>query len=251
MPAKYISSPTNDIFRSLRELLTAKGIKKQGRALISGAKIVPEMLTDHAEVVEEIIYNDQDAKDLKGANKLKRLDLAKGLFAELDVAGTGTPLLVVKAPKLPTWDPQAKLPKGCTLIVPFQNPENVGGVIRTAAAMGVAQVVLLSEAAHPLLPKSVRAAGTSLYKVPLLSGPKMRDLEIIKAKVCALDMGGKDIAAYKFADSFVMLAGIEGQGIDGYEGQYDALSIPMHKNVESLNAATAVAIALYVWQQNS
>ena len=69
------------------------------------------------------------------------------------------------------WSDDEPWPDGCTLFVPFQDPENVGAVIRSAAAFGVARVVLLREAAHPFHPRSSRAAGPALFQVPLQVGP--------------------------------------------------------------------------------
>ncbi len=251
MSAKFIASAANETFRDLQELLGAKGIKKQGRALLSGNKLVPEMLRDHADQVEGIIYNDPASPALPGSEALWRLDLAKPLFQELDVAGTHAPILVVRVPAMTSWDAAQPLPRGCTLFLPFQNPENIGGVIRTAVGLGVAQIVLLGEAAHPFLPKASRAAGTSLFKIPMFVGPRMAELREIPGQVCALDMHGVDVARYKFADRVALLAGIEGQGVQAYGGRFDAISIPMRAGVESLNAAAATAIALYVWRQNS
>ncbi len=252
MPNKFISSPSNEQFRDLKELLTGRGIRRQGRALIAGAKLVAETARDHPDAIDSILClpeHDLAALALPGA--IRRLDLAPELFAVLDVAGTHAPLLVAKVPTLQRWDSASELPRGCTLIVPFQNPENVGAVIRSATALGVERVVLLEEAAHPFLPKAVRAAGTALFKTKLLSGPKLADLGGLWGKVCALDMQGVPLSSYKFPDRFALLAGSEGVGLKETLGQFDTVAIPMAAGVESLNAATAVAIALYVWRQNS
>ena len=85
--------------------------------------------------------------------------------------GRRSPLLLVRVPEIPEWSADAPWPEGCTLFVPFQDPENVGAVIRSAAAFGVARVVLLREAAHPFHPKAARAAGTALFQVAAGTGP--------------------------------------------------------------------------------
>ncbi len=54
--------------------------------------------------------------------------LSKPLFKELDVAGTNSPLLLVNVPPLPAWSDDQPWPEGCTLFIPFQDPENVGAV---------------------------------------------------------------------------------------------------------------------------
>ncbi len=106
------------------------------------------------------------------------LRLSEALFKELDVAGTHSPLLLVSVPAIAPWSDADPWPTGCTLFVPFQDPENVGAVIRSAAAFGVARVVLLKEAAHPFHPRSSRAAGTALFQVPIAQGPSLRDLRV-------------------------------------------------------------------------
>src|SRR5262249_57823856 len=92
----------------------------------------------------------------------------------LDVFGPGSPLLLVSVPPVRTWSDE-DWADGCTLFVPFQDPENVGAVVRTAAALGVPRVVLLQEAAHPFHPRSARAAGSALLAVELQRGPSIRD----------------------------------------------------------------------------
>jgi 16S rRNA (guanine527-N7)-methyltransferase len=177
--------------------------------------------------------------------------LADPLFRALDVAGTHAPLLLVKVPAMPAWseaeaDPW---PPGCTLFVPFQDPENVGAVIRSAAAFGVAQVVLLREAAHPFHPRSSRAAGPALFQVPLRVGPSIQELEPRQAPLFALATDGPELGATPLPERFGLVPGVEGPGLPPHLRQGPRLRIAMEPGVESLNAATATAIALYVWRQ--
>lgn len=250
MADKFISSPANPVFRELKDLLQAKGIKEHGLGLLSGRKLVPEMLRDHRQMVRSIVVPEGYGEPIGVDSTLPSVTLAKRLFDTLDIAGTHMPLLVVRVPITSQWQSSVALPSGCSVLIPFQNPENVGSVIRTAAALGAAQVVLLAEAAHPFLPKSIRAAGTALYKVPLVQGPALAQLHAGPSPLYALHMQGQDIARQKFPSSFGLLAGLEGPGLEEHLSRFNAIAIPMSNDSESLNGPTAMAIALYAYRAN-
>jgi len=169
----------------------------------------------------------------------------------LDTAGTHAPLLMVRTPEMPAWDDAAAWPEGCTLFVPFQDPENVGAVLRSAAAFGVPRVVLLREAAHPFHPKAARAAGTALFQVEMLRGPSIQDLASGHAPIIALDADGPDLNSVPWPDRFGLVPGVEGPGLPGVLRKGPKRRIPMAPGVESLNAAVATAVALYAWRTAS
>ena len=52
-----------------------------------------------------------------------------------------------------------------------------------------------------------------------------------------------------FPPSFALLPGVEGPGLPDHIAKEHRVSIPMKPGVESLNAATATAIALYEWRR--
>ena len=173
--------------------------------------------------------------------------LPSRLFEQMDILGTHSPLLVVRVPSMPRWDPADGLVPGCNLLIPFQDPENVGAVIRSAVALGVSQVILLGESAHPYHPKALRASGGAVLRVPTLQGQSLVDLPE-HLPVIALSPTGRDLATVKFPDSFGLLPGLEGSGVpERWRSQ--AVAIPLQGGVETLNAAAATAIALYVWLQ--
>ena len=245
---RTIESEQNGIFKDLKKLLSGRGIKKQQMALISGSKPVGEAIASFPERCTAWISPENRVPpppDFPG--HADWYQISPPLFALLDVFGTNAPLLLVKTPQIDRWAPETALPQGCSLFVPFQDPENVGTVIRSAVAFGVQNVILLAESAHPFHPKSIRASGGAVFHAHLLHGPSISDLPG-DLPILPLSAEGKDIAGIRFPETFGILPGIEGPGLPDRLRQ-QAVSIPIQKEVESLNAATATAIALYLWSR--
>jgi 16S rRNA (guanine527-N7)-methyltransferase len=248
-PVREVSSAANPAFKHVRDLLTGRGIRKHGEALLAGGRTVAEVLTRYPAHARAWLTDTKG--DPPPREELTWLRLADALFRELDVAGTRGPLLQVHVPEMPEWDDDAPWPPGCTLFVPFQDPENVGAVIRSAAAFGAARVVLLREAAHPFHPKSARAAGPALFQVPLCHGPSIAELASRHVPLIALDTDGPGLAAEPFPERFGLVPGVEGPGLPARLREGPRRRIPIAPEVESLNAATATAIALYAYRSSA
>ncbi len=242
---REISSATNPTFQHCRDILSGPGIRKHGEAIVSGARIRTEVLDRFANQVLGWIT------DLDGpsppAESIEWLRLSSPLFKQLDVVGTHDPLLLVRVPEIARWSDEDPWPSGCTLFVPFQDPENVGAVIRSAAAFKVARIVLLREAAHPFLPRASRAAGPALFQVPLEAGPPLADLRVDRVPLIALDVTGEELSDSPFPERFGLVVGAEGPGLPEALRRGQRRRIPIAPGVESLNAATAAAIALHAW----
>jgi 16S rRNA (guanine527-N7)-methyltransferase len=156
-------------------------------------------------------------------------------------------LLLIQQPEISPWEPGEGFPPGCSLLVPFQDPENVGATIRSAAAFGATQVILLAESAHPFHPKALRASGGNVLDVRLRQGPALSDLPA-DLPIVALSAEGADIRNSPFPPTFALLAGLEGPGLPQTWRQR-AVRIPIQRKVESLNAAAAISVALYEWRR--
>lgn len=217
---------------------------------MSGVKQTHDLAAARPEVVEAWVTGPEGAPPAGLAPEAGWYRLSAELFAEIDIYGTKAPLLLVQAPEFPAFRDDDAWPRGCTLFVGFQDPENVGGVLRSAAAFGVARVVLLREAAHPFLPKCARAAGPALFQVPLLSGPSIGELRSAAVPLIGLTAEGQRLGDAPFPEAFGLVPGIEGPGLPAHLRDRHARRIDMEPGVESLNAATATAIALYAWRSS-
>ena len=241
-----IVSGANRHFRELKKLITGRGLKKEGTAIVSGKKVVDEVVRDFpADIVGWIGTGDRDERPAALSGVLW-YRLSGPLFHELDVHGTGGPLVLVRVPALPMWEDSEKN-AGLTLFVPFQDPANVGAVIRSAAAFGASRVVLLLGAAHPYHHKAVRAAGADLFRVPLLRGPSIEELVVTKPPLFTLAAGGDNIAKTVLPRDMGLLVGVEGPGVPRRFTEKRAIGIPMEGGSESLNAAVAASVAMFEW----
>jgi 16S rRNA (guanine(527)-N(7))-methyltransferase RsmG len=245
---RTVESAQNRLFKDLKKLLTSRGVKKQGVVLVSGSKTVRDLLgTYHNQCRAWISNGDRDPPPPDAPAHLQWYRLHSDLFQALDVFGTHSPILLAAAPKIELWDPVEGFPEGCSLLVPFQDPENVGSVIRSAAAFGARQVILLAESAHPFHPRAIRASGGAVFSVRLRQGPPIESLPT-ELPIVALSPEGRAIDTIQFPGAFGLLPGIEGPGLPLLRRD-NAVSIPIRPRMESLNASVATAIALFVWAQ--
>ena len=243
---RAIESESNPIFKDLKKLLGGRGVKKLGKTLVCGRRLVAEVMDRSPERCQVWISSgDHHGPPPEAPQHLEWLQLAPPLFREVDQFGTHAPILLYELPKIKTWNPDQSAP-GCSLLIPFQDPENVGAVIRCAAAFAVERIVLLAESANPFHPKAIRASAGTVFSANLCEGPSLSELPG-DLSVVALAASGRPISDFSFPESFCLLPGMEGPGLaPGWE--HNAVAIPMAGSVESLNAAVATGIALYEWR---
>lgn len=246
-PVDIVSS-TNSRFKTWKTLLGSKGIKQHHLAIVSGSKLVHEIIRLKPGIVEGCLSTLKGEPDPELVAGRPWFRLKNGLFRELDVHGTGYPLLLVKIPDIPDCDSRT-FDNAMTLLIPFQDPGNVGAVIRSAAAFGMDKIVLLSEAALPFHPKSIRAGGTSVFQVAYRKGPSISRLDTVPVPIVGLSSDGVPVYDFTFPEHCALLPGLEGPGLPNSVNTDFTVSIPIEPHVESLNAAVAVSIALYEYRR--
>ncbi len=234
-----IESAQNETFRKLLSLTSSKGLKEEGLFLLSGEKLIREFLKKpHLEIVDELLAPSHEALTAGG----KQVLLASSLFAQIDVLGTHFNILVLKQPPVPVLtaaDMKAYAPCGIELVAPLGDPGNLGALIRSCEAFGVPRVILSREAAHPFLPKAVKASAGSVLRMNLARGPALAEFP---ADCIALDMRGVSINEFVWPQDALLLVGEEGPGISA-SGFAPRIRIPT-TGVESLNVVVAASIAL-------
>lgn len=130
--------------------------------------------------------------------------------------------------------------------------ENLGALFRNAAAFGVDAVLLDPRTADPLYRRSVRVSMGHVLRVPFapLPGPWPASLDVLRAHgftTLALTPHppAVDLRTITPPDRWAVLLGAEGPGLspEAMRAADQCVRIPMATGVDSLNVATAAAIA--------
>jgi tRNA G18 (ribose-2'-O)-methylase SpoU len=127
--------------------------------------------------------------------------------------------------------------------------ENLGGVFRNAAAFGIDAVLLDPECADPLYRRCVRVSIGHVLTVPWARIESLDTLRaagfVLFALTPAPDAAPLD--AVEWPERYALLLGSEGPGLSPeWLAAADArVQIPMHPGADSLNVATAAAVAFY------
>lgn len=132
----------------------------------------------------------------------------------------------------------------------IQDPGNLGTIIRTAEAVG-ASLMLSSDCVDIYNPKVVRSTMGAIFRVHVFSSDNLADdIDTLKQKgicVYGTHLSGTEFYDEKFTSPSAFLIGNEGNGLSAeISAKADKLiKIPMLGSVESLNAATTVAVVGY------
>jgi tRNA G18 (ribose-2'-O)-methylase SpoU len=125
----------------------------------------------------------------------------------------------------------------------INDPENLGALFRNAAAFSVDGMLLDPTTCDPLSRRVIRVSMGHALRVPFARGPLP---PLPGFTTVALTAGASTDIAEVRAERVALFVGNEGSGLSPYVlASADVrASIPMAKGVDSLNVATAAAVAL-------
>ncbi|MCC6967029.1 MAG: RNA methyltransferase [Nitrospira sp.] len=134
----------------------------------------------------------------------------------------------------------------------LQDPANIGTIIRTAAGLDVSALWMAPHSVDVFNPKVVRATAGTLFQLPIFSHTSLESLLGLGCTILAADVGGHSesipIRSIQSIPARTIVAiGSESRGLSEAVLQAATVrfTIPLKPGVESLNAATAAAIALF------
>ena len=135
----------------------------------------------------------------------------------------------------------------------LQNPQNLGTLLRTAEAVGIHGVMIPTHRAAEITPAVVSASAGASEHMPVAQSNLAQSIVLLKeagAWVVGLDESPESKAPsdVRLDGALVVVVGSEGEGIRPLVRQSCdfLLRLPMQGEVESLNAAVAGSVALYL-----
>jgi TrmH family RNA methyltransferase len=246
-------NPRLKLFASLGS--TPRGYRSGGQALLDGPHLFGCALDAGIELLD-VCVSASGCENPEILALLERLPdgfspacVPDPLFARLSPVDAPAGILARMAVLLSGEKPSAERE---TLIVldSIQDPGNLGSILRTAAAAGIAFAWLTVGCARAWSPKALRAGMGAHFRlrideqVDVLEG-----LSAYRGKVVAAAAGEKSRMVFdaNLGGSVAWIFGAEGQGVSDalLERADEILSVPMREGIESLNVGAAAAVCLF------
>lgn len=237
-----IESPANPRIKAIRRLHRAKHRRAEGLTIVEGRNGLKALAS--SAVVPEVVLclsGDGESKRFCADRSIDRTEVTQTVLdAASDTKNATGPVAVIATPA-----PKRLRGRNTIALVDISDPGNVGTIIRTATGFGW-DVSVYGSTADPWSPKALRSAAATTIHAHLSQGSDpTEDAKEAELVVVALVVAGGD-APQPGTSPRLVCVGSEAHGLPrGVVDRADIrVTIPA-TSVESLNAATASAIAMY------
>ncbi|ANY07603.1 TrmH family RNA methyltransferase [Pseudonocardia sp. HH130630-07] len=232
---------------------------------VYGRKPVLEALADADLQVDKVVLADSvrgaGEREITAAARRRGVPVTRASAQRVKVlAGNGRHdqgvLADVVAPRmapLPVFlsDLGSRRPASVIVLDAVTNPSNVGMILRSATAAGLDGVLLPRRGVPAIDPLVIKASAGVAFGAPVLRCSTAADgLDLLRDAgfaVFGLDAGGDSLLDADLPPRIALVLGNETDGLtEPVRERIDSvLSLPMYGGVESLNVASAGAVAAY------
>jgi TrmH family RNA methyltransferase len=222
--------------------------RPDGRVFIDGRRLAADVVRWGVPLLELYIAEglDADPEVVAAAREVFMVDAA----VLDDLAPTRHPqgvLAVVAEPTLPPWP--AREGVGLWLDT-VQDPGNLGAILRCAAGLGARSVLLSPGCTDPFHPASVRGSAGAVFRLPIVrettAARVAERMNEAGGEVWAAGSGGTPVGHWQPGRPLVVMLGAEGAGLssEALAVASGVVTIPLDRELESLNVAVAAGILL-------
>jgi TrmH family RNA methyltransferase len=251
-PTELITSDKNTTVKLVKALLTqARQRKKHGQTVIEGVHLIDAALRSDYPFVQILLAESAHAHP-EVQQVLTRLPtytpiltLSDALYKSIRSLGTGIDIMAII--KVPTPD-LSSIKDDCLILNDVQDSGNVGTLLRTAAAVGIHNILCTSATAQAWSPKTLRASMGAQFALTIYEGLSVQDiLDHVKTPLFATS-SHTDTVIYQhdLRQPIAWIMGHEGQGVcDELMQCATPIALPQPNGQESLNVAIAGSLCLY------
>lgn len=245
-PEEIITSRDNAKLKLVRSVRDGR---EDGLIFIEGFRLVDEAIRSGLEI--DNIFLSADVGIAGRATELDSSTLVEPkIFRSLSDTNNSQGIIAIA--RRPAWTLDDISDGSVVMLHRVNNPSNLGAVVRTAEAAGVAGVITTMGAADAFSPKALRASMGSSFRLPVIQGLSFDDL-IEWARNRQLVSTAADISGnlgYTDVDWKVprlLVFGSEAHGLDDRDLELidEKIVIRMENEVESLNLAVSCGIILF------
>ncbi len=244
-----IASLRNPRIAAARKLRRTRVRRETGRTLIEGPLVLEEALTSGVSVHEVFhLTEDSVGRELARGTDAEVLEVAEHVLdAMTDTVHPRGPVAVISRPGA------APLVAADSVVLwDIADPGNAGTIIRTAAALGF-RVVATRGTVDLWSPKVLRAAVGGHFRTTICDGLESTTDRLIEAGmtpfVATVSGGEGTDALVAHRKPVALLIGNEAHGVPGSVRETPgvaAVTLTMPGGSESLNAAVAASILMYL-----
>ncbi len=247
-------SARNPLLKDIRKAIARGCLTEDGLAVAESFHLLEEALRSDCEIPAVLAAESVRAaveSHVRGLKKTSIHVLGDDVFRALSATEASQGVMALVRP--PHWSVD-QLFRGHSLTMVLdglQDPGNAGTILRAAEAFGATGVAFLKGSVSPYNPKCLRASAGSIFRVPVAAGLDQQlflaAAEQRKIALFALmPKGVTDVGEVELGAKCAIVVGSEGRGVsERLREKSTAIRIPT-VGVESLNAALAAGIALFV-----
>ena len=250
MSFKHIVSRDNAVFKYLKKLAeSARERRAERKTLLDGVHLIESYCKAFAE--PELVIIPEGKSSVEATQLMQQLEHVNTMmfptlmFAELTPVASSTGILAL------VKTPQIALPsevKFALMLEDIQDPGNLGSMLRTALGAGVEAVYLSKGCTEAWSPKALRGGQGAQFYLPIVEGVNIVEaIQNFAGNTYATTLNGESLYAQDLSQPTAFVIGNEGAGLSAaaLKAASHQISIPMHHNLESLNAAAAAAVCLF------
>ncbi len=246
-----ITSRTNARVKALRAAFGGRAARPGEMTALEGEHLLAEAA--RAGLPVQTLYVREGSQALleapwAGALQAETVLLSREVFDS--VVDTATPQGIAGMVAIPSVSRSGLENAGAVLLLEnVQDPGNVGTLIRSAAAFGALEVLLVGECANPWSPKVLRSSAGAVFQMPVQRLDLREALASVRGQRCvyAAVVSGDGAVASTEAnlERAVLMIGSEGRGLSPEALALADQRVTIPCRIESLNAAVAGSILLY------